>query len=42
MIHPSYTELMEVMNSRLFRVVILWLWQLQREPDSLSMVQSRW
>ena len=29
-------------NSRLFRVVILWLWRLQREPDRSSMAQSRW
>ena len=49
MLHPSYTDLMKVVNSEvepakhpLSTAVILSLWQLPREQDRSSQVTSLW
>lgn len=49
MLHPSYTDLMKVVNSEVepgeapvVNTVILLLWQLLREQDRSSQVTSLW
>ena len=49
MLHPSYTDLMKVVNSEVepgeapvVTAVILLLWQLLREQDRSSQVTSLW